>query len=136
MALAESIFAALSADSGVQSATGVASAPFPIYPNRAPDSAVMPFVVVQQVAGVMDATQDGSTGFRDALYQFSCFATTYKAARDLRRAVMLAFRALDATGLSGGEKFTVETERDLFEPLTDAHHCALEVRFFSDPSAA
>ena len=137
MALAESIFAAISADTGVQAATGIAVAPYPIYPNRAPDSAALPFIVTQLVAGVIDATQrEPATGqFMDVLMQFSCYASTYAAARNLRRAIINALLALDTTGLAAGEKFCLETERDLFEPLTDSHHCIIEVRFFCDPTA-
>ena len=91
--------------------------------------------MVQQVTGVIDNTQKDLGQFMDTLYQFSVFAATYKVARDIRKAIFAAFVALDVTGLAGGEKFTVEVERDLFEPLTDAHHCILEVRFFCDPTA-
>lgn len=135
MPLSENIFTALSSDAGVLTALGAAAAPGAIYPNRAPDSATLPFIVVQLVAGVIDATQKDTGQFSDSLFQFSCYGATYKAARDLRKAVLNAFIALDVTGLAGAEKFTAETQRDLFETVTDAHHCILEMRFFHDPTA-
>ncbi len=136
MALAESIFAALSGDAGVKTALGVSASPYPIYPNRAPDGQALPFVVFTQVTGVIDNTHKDLTQFKDSLYQFSCYAATFAAARALRKAILTAFIALDTSGLAAGEKFAVETERDLYEPTADAHHLILEVRFFSDPTAA
>lgn len=130
--LAESIFSVLSIDAGVQSALGVATAPFPIYPNRAPDGQGVPFVVFQLVAGVVDATQNDSGQFEDALYQFSVFATSYLQARDIRKAIFAALAAV--TQLPDGSKLTLETQRDLYEAESDAHHCILEVRFLHDPT--
>lgn len=136
MALAESIFAALSGNAAIKAALGVNVAPFPIYPNRAPDGQVLPFIVHTQVSGTIDNTHSDLTQFKDSLYQFSCYATTFAAARTLRTAIINALIALDVSGLAAGEKFAIETERDIYDPTGDAHHLILEVRFFSDPTVS
>lgn len=130
----ENIQACLCADAGVRTATGVASAPFPIFVNRAPDAQGPGFVVISEVFGVIDATHNDNSQFVNSLYQISIYHSTYAQAHAIRKAIMAALIAKDATGLASGEKFTLESLRGTYEPSLDTHHLILEVRFMGDPT--
>ena len=80
-----------------------------IYSVRAPDGVTSPHVLVQQIATNPAATHGEASGNRHRLFQFTCFASTPKAARALRDAVV---DALDSQTLSNGDRPTLQDERD------------------------
>jgi hypothetical protein len=133
-ALAENLFAKVSADAGVQAALGVSlAADVAFYPVRMPPGRALPAMVWFKVASSNNEPHSGVSPIDDSWLQISCYGTTYKQARDLRRAVRVA---LEAQTLASGEVMVDFTERDQFVDDTDAYHCILECHVLHDALAA
>lgn len=118
MALAESIFTALSTTSGVTAILGAGTA-CQAYPDTAPAGTAAPYVVFNHVAAVPGATHGEATAEHD-LVQFACFASTHLAARNLCSAVIAA---LDGVTLSGVGNPTLQDRRADYDTAVDLHRC-------------
>jgi hypothetical protein len=81
MAVEQGIYELVNADSGI---TALANG---VYWVLAPKGAVVPYLVLSRVATGDTYTMDGSTGFRDGLFQVDCFATDYYTSRSISLAV-------------------------------------------------
>lgn len=127
MKLAEAIFAKLSADSAVAAIVGTR-----IYANRAEQAAQFPYVVFTMVSSIPDQTHGEASELDSTLVQFSCYASTYHAARDLRQAVRAA---LENQTLSDGIKPIIDISRDQYEEAASVHHLIVDVSFWNDPAA-
>lgn len=118
MALAESIFTALSTTSGVTAILGSSTA-CRAYPDTAPAGTVAPYVVFNHIAAVPAATHGETTAEHD-LVQFACFAITHIAARDLCTAIIAA---LDNVALTGIGNPTLQDRRADYDSTVDLHRC-------------
>ena len=137
MAIEDSIYAALSSDSGILSAFGLSTgSSVPIFPDQSPANQAVPYVVYNLINGNPDQTHLDDSQLQESLFQFSIYAGDYDTGRSIRKAIYKAFAALSATGLAAGEKFTLEAARNPgFDIQTDTYHLIQEVRFWHDPTA-
>ena len=95
--------------------TIVGTDPSRIYLLIAPQDAALPHMVIQQISGVRDHTMDGPTGYVDARYQITCWATTYGGAKRLFEAVRKFFDGYHATVLNRKMQYVqFENEMDRF----------------------
>jgi len=95
--------------------TIVGTDPSRIYLLIAPQDAALPHIVIQQISGVRDHTMDGPTGYVDARYQITCWATTYGGAKRLFEAVRKFFDGYHATVLNRKMQYVqFENEMDRF----------------------
>jgi hypothetical protein len=133
MALAESIFAKLSAaDSATAAIVGAGSA-CRVYPGEAPIEVARPYVVVTEVFGDNEAaTHDATSDFERMTVQFSCVADTWVAARNLRKAIRAD---LTDTTLAGGEKAVSFLPRQGFSETLGMHLAELDVEIWHNPLA-
>ena len=132
MALAESIYAKLIADTPVLAPLGQSiGASIRIYPAQAPATPTVPYVVFQVISTDPTAAHNGPGTLDLTSVQFSIVAATYLAARDLRKAIRAA---LDAVTLAGGEKTVECTERDGFSDSVDQHVLLLEASIWNAPA--
>lgn len=130
MALAESIFAKLSAAAAVTALIGAGSASR-LYPGVAPAGAALPYVVYSEVASVPDVTHDGPSTSGLRLVQLSCVAATYLGARSLAAKLIAA---IDSVALAGGELCLSCKEQDGFSEATDQFLRIVEADFFAAPA--
>jgi hypothetical protein len=86
------IYSLLSTDVTVSGLAGTR-----IYPNDAPQSATVPYIVYDQIGGSRDYSFDGSIGLVDGSWQISCFAVTPLLARTLSDAVINVVDAYSGT---------------------------------------
>ena len=100
-----------------------------IYPNALKQAAIMPAIVYQDISTKPNYSHGGDSGLDDALYQFTCWATTPLLAAQLAAQVRSAFGAVTAT--VSGVKFTgfVENVYPDPEPETGLSRVIVEVSF-------
>jgi hypothetical protein len=95
--LLEGIYARLAADAGLV-ALGAG-----VFPSLAPKESSLPFVVYSQVGGATVNSLDGANRLQSARLRFSCYGTSYSAAKKLAAAVKASLNGLVVT-LSDGSK--------------------------------
>lgn len=133
MALAESLFAKLTASGAASAAyTGVGDAAR-VFPGQAPAGTPAPYIVINVLASQAAATHDATSDFDLSEVQFSCVAETYKGARDLARAVRAD---LSDVVLAGGEKAVDFTFREDVAESVDAYLHQVQASIWHNPSAA
>ena len=71
----DALYAILAAASGVSALVGTR-----IYPDRAPDTFVAPYIVYQLISGERDQTQESAVSMSIQRYQIDCIAATSAAA--------------------------------------------------------
>ncbi len=82
------------------------------FPETAPQSAVVPFVIVNEISNVREHTMVSTNSDQRTTFQMSVFAPTNVIARAVIKQLDLAFS--DFTGIMGGAG-GVTVERILFE---------------------
>jgi Protein of unknown function (DUF3168) len=85
MAIEQGLYALLTQDPGVSALVSTS-----VYWILAPKGASLPYVVLNRVATNDVYDEDGASGFRNALFQIDCYATSFYPAR----AISLAVRTL------------------------------------------
>lgn len=83
-----------------------------VYATVAPDVSP-PYVVYFQVSGLRDYTHGGFSGLSRPRMQFSCYASTYKAAKDVAQEVIDALE-----GWTGAQACFIQNEIDSYEEDT------------------
>jgi hypothetical protein len=68
-----------------------------VYPNDAPQSTSLPFIVYDQIGGERGYTMSGADGLVDSLWQISCYESTPEYAKTLSTAVRNALSAYSGT---------------------------------------
>lgn len=126
MALAESLFAKLTASGAATAAvTGVGDAAR-VFPIIAPINTPAPYIVYQRISTTPATTHGEAAQTSHVLVQFSCYAETYAEAQTLRAAVVAD---LDNEALADGVRGVLQDERDSFEPAVDLHRADADLTF-------
>lgn len=69
-----------------------------IFPTLAPDTVPAPYIVLSQVSGEPGAiNMKGTNNLQIQRWRFSCYGSTYKAAKNLARVVRLVLLSLDGS---------------------------------------
>ena len=93
-----------------------------IYFTRAAQDTAKPYLVITKISDIPHYCHDGPAGISDARIQFSAFAETYQAVKNLNAAIRTAFEGF--TGLMGGSsgvyigKCFKDLEADFYEDDT------------------
>lgn len=133
MTLSEALYTRLTGYAGV---SGIASTR--VYPLVLPTSASFPAIVYQQISGPEDLTHDGGRGLARARVQFSCWAETHLAAKQLASQVKLALHGFKSSDKNTGEIQAAEVagEVDFYEEQTQRYRTIVDVIFWSRDTAA
>lgn len=123
MTVDEQIYTALSGDTNV---TNLAATR--LYPVRAPQDPLPPYVVWTRIASVPEQQHDTTTdpGLYRTTYQVSTYAKTFAGADALLALVQTALLTADAVGLAA----IMEARRDNYEPATELYRCDLDLTFW------
>ena len=105
-----------------------------IYPLVLPQKVTYPAVTYQKIAGEFEHSMGGDSGFAYPDYQISCFAKTYKEAKDTATTIRICLRNLmlmvDDIYI---QALLIENEIDDYEYETEIYSVILEFRvFFQD----
>jgi hypothetical protein len=130
MALAESIFAELSAAADV-TAVIASGGVVRLLPGLAPAGTAAPYVVYNELPPSPNLTLNEASTSGTRIVQLSCVADNYQAARDLAAKIM---DALDNQTLAGGERCLSVADFDGFSQATDHFLRIVEADFFSAPA--
>lgn len=129
MLIETAIQSALSADAGVAALVGDR-----IYYTRAIQDTAKPYIVFSKVGGVRMHTHQGAAGLVHARFQFSAFAETYIAAKNVQVEVQDVLQGFQGTlgGAGGVEVYTChyENEIDFYEDDTRLYHVAADYMFW------
>jgi hypothetical protein len=82
MAIEQGLYTMLTQDPGVSALVGTSA-----FWILAPKGTTLPYIVLGRVATKDIYDETGATGFRNALFQVDCYATTFYAARAISTAV-------------------------------------------------
>lgn len=98
-----------------------------IYPLRAPDAAVMPYIVYRRVSSNHVASHSGNSGLSNPRFQLDCYAEDYLQAKQLAEQCVSALH-----GHKGGniQAAFVEDENDLIETDTNYYRVAVDVKLW------
>lgn len=99
------------------------------YPIKLPERATFPALTYFQVSGSENNTHDGYDNTSINRWQISCWAKTYKEAKELASAVKQQLRAFSGSLIYVVRKSTVGNETDLYEPDTGVYHIPVEFIF-------
>jgi hypothetical protein len=118
MSIVTDLYATLNADAGVRAIVGEATSPqqSKIYPSHAPESATVPLITYDRIAGTRIDTIPGIGDMESQLIQINCVDTTPELAQDLADAV---YNALEGNGYQrnmGGPIYDDSTQ-DYMVPL-------------------
>ena len=122
------IFAYLATTSAITSLLGTGSAES-IFPMRAPEGALLPYLVFHKVSGHSVHSKDGDMNLSYPHFQFTCWAKEYEDAKAVDAAVRAALNSYAGPTLEGVPvaQIIVEDERDLSDPATLEYGCSLDV---------
>jgi hypothetical protein len=79
-----------------------------IYWLDMPSGTSLPYVVVQQVAGLVDIAHDGSSGLQMGRFQVDCYGATWADAAAVRDLIEGALKGYKGTFGSGGTATTID----------------------------
>lgn len=99
------------------------------YPIKLPERVVLPALTYFQVSGVENNTHDGYDGTSINRWQISCWARTYKEAKELAEQVKQQLRTFSGGIVYIVEKSMLGNEMDLYEPDTGIYHIPVEFTF-------
>ena len=104
-----------------------------IYYNCAPQDVEIPYVVLFKVAGPREHSHDGRSHLAHPRIQFSVFADTYMAAKEVTQCIQ---NVLDGfQGESDGvqiQSCLYINEVDMYEPDIGLHHIASDYELFHE----
>jgi hypothetical protein len=106
-----------------------------IFPMSAPEGVISPYIVYSQISGQGVDSFEGANPLNRARMEFSCYATSYEAAKKLARAVKSVLLGLSQTLIDGTgvDDILLASERDLFEDGPFQYRIAVDVSiWFSD----
>ncbi len=118
----------LARSNGADQSTGV-------FPLLAPEAAISPYVIFSQVSGADAESFDGANALNHARYEFSCYAQTYEASKQLARAGKTALLGLQQSFSDGTELSDAQlvSEQDLFEDAPFQYRTAVDLKmWFAD----
>jgi hypothetical protein len=118
----ETLFTRLSTFTGLTALIG--TAPVRLYPVIMPEGTVKPAVTYQLISGIREVASVADPGMVTARYQFTAWATTNLAARNVIKQVRLA---LERYGSGIMANAFIETEYDVFDEATILHGRGLDV---------
>ena len=124
MTIDQKVYALLSANAGVLAIVSTAAR---IKPQGDWQSLARPYIVHFPVSPYVQRTHEGRVPLTEWMYQVSCFAEAYSAARALADAVKTALDGVHDDVRLFWEDQTPQIERD-FTPAI--HHIALTFRVF------
>ena len=117
MSLSTTIYTALSSNPSL-----VALVADRIYPNAAPQSVVLPYIVYSKISNTPDNVRNEAAPVRNHRYQISVFARSYDHVEEITPEV---FEALDQLR-QNNMWFYYDNEQDLYEPEPRVHHRAID----------
>lgn len=125
MQIEQAVLKALLADSGVTGLIGQR-----LYYVKAPQDVAKPYVVFFKASAPREYSHDGASGLARPRFQFSCFAMTYKKAKQIAEAIRGVIEAFSGTmggagGVEVGSCFCIN-ESDIFEDNTQLYHVAVD----------
>lgn len=118
MSLRTDLFSALSATGSATAALVGSGAACRVYPVLVKEGAAVPYVIYQPISAAPATTHGEAAQVKHVLVQFSCYGATYEEAVALREAVVAD---LDNVELAGGDRPTLQDEREGYEPPVDLH---------------
>ena len=123
MQVDEDIYTALSSDANV---TNLASSR--LYPVRAPQDPLPPYVVWTRISSVPEDQHDTTTtpGLYRTTYQVSTYAKTFAEVDALLAVVRVALLTAGAVGQAAIQ----EARRDNYEPATELYRADLDITFW------
>ena len=130
MSLESSIFTALSDAASDTAAIIGAGSDCKLYDGQAPARVALPYAVYSRISSSPESTHDASSDLDLIVIQFSCVASSLKAARALVRAIRAD---LTDTALTSGEKAVEFVERSGFSESVDAHVAMVDVSIWHNP---
>lgn len=102
-----------------------------IFPLRAPDQLVVPFIVYQKITGNREQSHTGSSNLANPRFQVSCWGSTYASAKAVSRQVVLALDAFKGVVSGVDIQFSdIESEVDTFDEDTKLYRVLLDVIFW------
>ena len=125
--LLDSIYTKLSAIGAATSALLGEEALARLYPTQAPIGVMLPYAVMTEVSGTPDPTLGEPAASASQLIQFSCVATTARAARLVAQAII---SDLDNVTLAGGEICLSCSTQQGYSEATDQFLTIVEARYF------
>ena len=84
--LAENLFPFLAADATLAALVGNR-----IYPLVRPQNAALPAITYQRISAPRTASHSGDSGLTNPRYQFNCWASTYREARQIAERLVTVF---------------------------------------------
>ncbi len=111
-----------------------------IYFRKAPQDVSKPYLVFFKVSAPREHSHDGASGLVASRWQFSCFATSYKEAKDVVQQVQAELQAFSgvmggAGGVYVGAAFYMD-ENDYYESgartESDLYHIAADYRIWHE----
>ena len=127
MTLDEAIFSELSSAPAVTAIAGDRS-----FPVQAQQSTQRPYIVWQTISAAQLNTHDKTAELEDVVVQFTCYADSYTAAYDLRRALRTT---LEGETLGNGSTGYVTDRRESSETTDagDVFRADLDMHFMAAP---
>ncbi len=99
------------------------------YPIKLPERVEFPAITYFEVSGRENNTHDGYDMTSVNRWQISCWAKTYKEAKELARAVKQQLRTFSGSLIYVVKKSILENEMDLYEQDTGIYHIPVEFIF-------
>lgn len=121
MAIEETLMAIIEADAGVTGLVGKR-----IHANVAPQQGKLPCIVYQQIHGPRVYSHEGDSQLLYPRYQFSCWAKTYKEAKQVAEA--LASLLSGYSNRPDVQAIFVDFEQDTYDPEVKQHRAMIDFR--------
>lgn len=100
-----------------------------IYPNLAPQSVTLPYVVYERVSGTRIRALNADTDLASPRYQFSVYSNSYLEAESVIEQIRAALQRYTGTVGSPGvviEDCTIESETDFYDAQTELHERTMD----------
>lgn len=98
-----------------------------IFPVKAPQAVVKPYVVVEKISGERMRSVAGPVGRARPRFRVHVFGDTYSSVKAIITEIRIMMDGY--SGLMGTvqvDAVSLETEADLYEDITKIHHCLLD----------
>lgn len=115
MSLKSDLYSHLKADSGVSALVGTR-----VYPMKAPQNVVKPYITYQAISDNSDQCLGGSTFQRVTRFQVDCWSTTYSEADAIKEAVL--------SSLTGFKSSHSVSAMDDYEPDTGLYRQLIDFK--------
>lgn len=100
-----------------------------VYPGQLPQRPTLPAITYQRVSTTLVQTRDnaGRASLERPRYQFDCWASTRKGARQVAAELRYALATLPQTSNPRVDVALVQNDFDDYEPDTDRHRAIVDV---------